>query len=111
MDNLNIRQDNANFEFTNEDIHNVETLRSITRYYNGYHPGSLEVMREIYKTQQDEDILIFLNKIWKPRITGLSLWHIYKNECNCSIQELLSKDLSPFTNEYFYEKVYSIYCP
>jgi hypothetical protein len=76
-------------EFTIEDIHTEEIVRKITRYYNGYHPGAAEVMREIYKTQQDEDILIFLNKIWKPRITGLYLWYIYKNECNCTIQELL----------------------
>lgn len=99
MNELNIHLDTS-FEFTIEDIDNISIFSIITKG----NPGSTSVMLEIYKTQQDEDILTFLNKIWKQQIIGARLWYIYKNECNRTIQELLSKDLSPFTNEYFYEK-------
>lgn len=99
MDELNIHLDTS-FEFKIEDINNIETFRSITKG----NPGSVSVMLEIYKTQQGEDILTFLNKVWKQQIIGARLWYIYKNECNLSIHALLSKDLSPFTNEYFYDK-------
>ncbi len=88
------------FEFKIDNIQSLEVLSLITKG----NPGSVTVMLEIYKTQQNEDIAIFLNKIWKHKIVGARLWYIYKNECNYSITELLSKDLTLFTDDYFYEK-------
>ena len=61
-------------------------------------------MLGVYKTNDQNKILIFLNKIWKQKILGSRLWFIYKNECNKNVDELLSKDLTPFTNDYFYHK-------
>jgi hypothetical protein len=102
MDELNIflRAEDDNFEFKITDIGKIETLSIITKG----NPGAVSVMLEIYKTYQEEDILLFLNKIWKQQIIGSRLWYIYKNECNRNINELLSKDLIPFTKEYFLEK-------
>lgn len=94
-------QSDSNFQFKIEDIQNVEVFSIITEG----NPGSVTVMLEIYKTQQDADILTFINKIWKQKITGARLWYIYKNECNRNMEELLSKDLTPFDNDYFYEKL------
>ena len=102
MDELNIflRIENDNFEFNLTDINRIETLSIITKG----NPGSVSVMLEIYKTYQEDEICVFLNKIWKKQIIGCRLWYIYKNECNRNISELLSKDLTPFSKEYFYEK-------
>jgi hypothetical protein len=88
------------FVFKTEDIQNFHLLKIITEG----NPGSLKVMLQIYKTQEYEDILVFVNKIWKQKIIGARLWYIYKNECNLNIDELLSKDLTIFTDDYFYEK-------
>lgn len=102
MDELSIysRIEKVDFIFKTEDIKNNNVLKIIT---NG-NPGSVTIMLQIYKTQQDDDILVFINKIWKQKIIGTRLWYIYKNECNLDIDELLSKDLTPFTDDYFYEK-------
>ncbi len=102
MDELNIysRIENDDFEFKIIDISKIETLGILT----GGNPGSVSVMLEIYKTYQEEEICVFINKIWKQQIIGARLWYIYKNECNRNIEELLSKDLTQFDNHYFYEK-------
>ena len=102
MDELSIysRIENDDFAFNIEDIQKIQSFSIITKG----NPGSVAIMLDIYKTQQDEDIVIFLNKIWKQKIIGPRLWYIYKNEFNQNIQELLSKDLTQFTNDYFYEK-------
>ena len=102
MDELNIflRAEDENFQFKITDIGKIETLSIITKG----NPGAVSIMLEIYKIYQEEDILLFLNKIWKQQIIGARLWYIYKNECNHSVLELLSKDLTPFTKSYFYEK-------
>jgi len=102
MDELSIhlRIEQDDFAFTIEDIQNIQTFTIIT---NG-NPGAVSIMLDIYKTYQDEDIVIFLNKIWKQQITGTRLWYIYKNEFNKNIEDLLSNDLTRFTNDYFYEK-------
>jgi hypothetical protein len=92
--------ENNDIVFKIEDVQNIQVFKIIT----GGNPGSVTIMTEIYKTQQDEDILIFINKILKQNITGARLWYIYKNECNLNIHELLSKDLTPFTDDYFYDK-------
>jgi len=98
-DNINIYlMDELNIDFTN--IHNIEIFYIITKG----NPGALTVLMEIYKQNNDGEILAFLHNIWKHQIIGTRLWYIYKNECNLNIQDLLSKDLTPFTNEYFYEK-------
>lgn len=101
MDALSIysRIEKDDFAFKLEDIQTLQVLKIIT----SGNPGSVTVMLEIYKTQQDEDIVLFLNKLWKQKIIGARLWYIYKNECNQNIIELLSKDLTPFTDNYFYE--------
>jgi hypothetical protein len=102
MDELNIysRIKNDDFEFKIMDINKIDILSILT----GGNPGSVRVMLEIYKTYQEEEICVFINKIWKKQIIGTRLWYIYKNECNHNISQLLSKDLTPFTKEYFYEK-------
>lgn len=95
---LRIQKDDCVFKI--DDVENIEVLSLITEG----NPGSITVMLELYKTHQGEEVAVFLNKIWKHKITGARLWYIYKNECSHSITELLSKDLTPFTNHYFYEK-------
>lgn len=94
------RISNDNFEFKIEDVENISVLSLITEG----NPGSVSVMLELYRTRQSDEIVLFLNKIWKQKITGARLWYIYKNECNHNSSELLSKDLTSFTNDYFYEK-------
>jgi hypothetical protein len=54
------------FEFKIYDIKNIEVLSIITQG----NPGSVTVMLEIYKTQHDNDILTFINNIWKQEIIG-----------------------------------------
>jgi len=88
------------FAFKIEDIQKIEVFCIITEG----NPGAVAVMLKIYETQQDEDIVTFLNKIWKQKIIGTRLWYIYKNEVNQNVEELLSKNLTPFTNCYFYDK-------
>jgi len=88
------------FVFIIDDVKNIEVLSLITEG----NPGSVTVMLELYRTYQTDEIVSFLNKIWKHKIVGARLWYIYKNECNHSVLELLSKDLTPFTKSYFYEK-------
>ncbi len=88
------------FVFKIDDVENIEVLTLITEG----NPGSVTVMLELYRTYQSDIILEFLNKIWNHKITGARLWYIYKNECNHNISELLSKDLTYFTKEYFHEK-------
>lgn len=88
------------FAFKIDDVENIIILTLITEG----NPGSVTVMLELYKTRQSDEIVLFLNKIWKQKITGPRLWYIYKNECNRNVGELLSKDLSPFDDNYFYEK-------
>lgn len=88
------------FVFKIDDVENIIILSLITEG----NPGSVTVMLELYRTRQSDEIVLFLNKIWKQKITGSRLWYIYKNECNQNAEELLSKDLSPFDDKYFYEK-------
>jgi hypothetical protein len=102
MDELSIYSqiEKDDFMFKTENIKNIHVLKIITEG----NPGSVTVMLEIYKTQQDDDILVFINQIWKQKIIGARLWYIYKNKCNLNIDELLSKDLTPFSDDYFNEK-------
>ena len=95
---LKIQQDN--FEFEIEDIENIAIFTLITEG----NPGSVKVMLELYRTRQSDEIAVFLNKIWRKKIIGARLWYIYKNECNNDISHILTKDLTPFTDDYFYEK-------
>jgi len=103
MDEVSLysRIEKDDFVFKIDDVENILVLTLITEG----NPGSVTVMLELYKTRQGDEIAIFLNKIWKQKITGTRLWYIYKNECNNNISELLSKDLTPFTDDYFYEKI------
>lgn len=102
MNNSSIYMPNLEdkIEFTSNNIQSLQTLSLIT---NG-NPGSVTVMLELYRTHEDDEILLFLNKIWKHKILGARLWYIYKNECKYNIKHLLSKDLTLFTDDYFYEK-------
>jgi hypothetical protein len=102
MDPLNIfnRIEEDDFEFILSDIDKIETFTIITQG----NPGCVTVMLEIYKNELPNKILTFLNKIWKQQIIGARLWYIYKNEFNHNIEDLLSKDLSQFTAEYFKER-------
>ena len=102
MDPLNIfnRIEEDDFEFILSDIDKIENFTIITQG----NPGCVTVMLEIYKNELPNNILIFLNKIWKKQIIGARLWYIYKNEFNRNIENLLSKDLSQYTSEYFKER-------
>ena len=102
MDELNIysRIENDDFEFKIMDINKIDTLSILT----GGNPGSVSVMLEIYKTYQEEEICVFINKIWKKQIIGPRLWYIYKNEAKFDINNLVNLNVSKFTNDYFYEK-------
>ena len=53
---------------------------------------------------EPEFLYEFYKKLIDNKITGSRLWYIYKNECFKDIDELISKDLTPFTDSYFYEK-------
>jgi hypothetical protein len=69
-------------------------------------PGASTILSKLIKEKEKEidTLKQFFIKIYKHQIVGARLWYIYKNECNKDINELLNKDLTPFTNEYFYEK-------
>lgn len=95
--NIHLMSDLDNNFLFNEK--NIETISIITEG----NPGTISIMLEICKTQKKDDIVAFINKIWKQNIKGARLWYIYKNECNHNIVELLSKDLSKFNDDYFYE--------
>lgn len=72
-------------------------------------PGCLTVLIEIMKIMEknnntDETIKNFFINIIDKKIFGARLWYIYKNEFNKNINDLLTKNLDLFTNEYFFEK-------
>lgn len=103
MSNLNIDfapENKSKNEWKIGDINNVEMFYTITEG----NPGSTKILFEIYKLYHDEEIIMFVNKLLNKRITGARLWYIYKNECCFSIQQLISKDLTQYTDEYFYDK-------
>ncbi len=99
MDN-NVIDDNLIINDNN--INDISLLYILS---NG-NPGALTVLLQIAKEKEKEIDLMknFFIKIYQYQITGSRLWYIYKNECNKNINELLNKDLTSFTNEYFWEK-------
>lgn len=70
-------------------------------------PGATSILSQFIKQNENDidSLKHFLKKIYKSQIIGSRLWYIYKNECNKDINELINKDLTPFTNKYFYEKL------
>jgi hypothetical protein len=98
--------DNTNLNLSiDENITENNTLFYILSDGN---PGAVSILSKLIKENEKEkeiDILKqFFIKIYQHQIIGARLWYIYKNECNKDINELLNKDLTPFTNEYFYKK-------
>jgi hypothetical protein len=68
-------------------------------------PGAHSVMHNLMTSNYDHEFLTeFYKKLIDNKITGSRLWYIYKNECFYNINELVFKDLTPFTDSYFYEK-------
>ena len=68
-------------------------------------PGANTVMHQLMSAgYEPEFINEFCKKIIEYKITGSRLWYLYKNECFYDINELVSKDLTPFTDSY-YEKI------
>ena len=68
-------------------------------------PGAHTVMHQLMTSNYDHEFLTeFYKKLIDNKITGSRLWYIYKNECSYNINELIFKDLTPFTDSYFYEK-------
>ena len=68
-------------------------------------PGAHTVMYQLMTAGYEPEFLYeFYKKLIDNKITGSRLWYIYKNECFKDIDELISKDLTPFTDSYFYEK-------
>ena len=73
-------------------------------------PGAYTVMHNLMTSNYDQEFLTeFYKKLIDNKITGSRLWYIYKNECSCNINELILKDLTPFTDSYFYEKFERLY--
>ena len=99
-DSIYLHIEGKYFEFNADNYEDMEVFYLITEG----NPGAVTVLLNIYKIKQSDEIIDFLNKIWKKSIIGSRLWYIYKNECNNNVNELLSKDLSLFTNDYFYQK-------
>lgn len=85
---------------TEENIENFEIFRILSQN----NPGACSVIFELIKKIEHRELSIFFNKIIINNILGTRLWYIYKNECNMNINELIEKDLTPFTDTYFYEK-------
>jgi prolipoprotein diacylglyceryltransferase len=71
---------------------------------SGRNPGACSVLMCLFKNIESEKLNDFFIKILNKEIVGARLWYIYKNECNENINELIDKDLTPFTDFYFYEK-------
>lgn len=69
-------------------------------------PGALSVLLQITKEKEKEIDLIknFFIKIYQHKIVGARLWYIYKNEFNKNIDQLINRDLTPFTDKYFWDK-------
>jgi len=76
----------------------------IFRVLSGGNPGACNVLFELIENIDSVKLDDFFIKILNKDIVGSRLWYIYKNECNKNISELIDKDLTPFTNAYFYEK-------
>jgi hypothetical protein len=98
--NIYKRYLNPDFEIKVDELNNSDVLTILTEC----NPGANRVVLELYKIEDNTLILDFINKLFKQNITGARLWYIYKNECNQRILDLLSVDLTMFTNEYFYKK-------
>ncbi len=67
-------------------------------------PGACKVLIELMQNVETITLDEFFITIMNKEIVGARLWYIYKNECNQNVNELVDKDLTPFTNSYFYEK-------
>lgn len=91
----------------NEDItiteDNVENFKIFCFLSQG-NPGACSILMNMIKNIDHSELSIFFNKIINKAILGPRLWYIYKNECNNNINELIQIDLTPFNNNYFYEK-------
>jgi hypothetical protein len=66
--------------------------------------GAFTVLLSLHNEIETSKLIRFLKTLWNKEIIGDRLWYIYKNECNESIYKLLTKDLRPFDETYFYEK-------
>ena len=93
MDNLNISN---SFDISSELLYLIVQGN----------PGCLTVILKILNSENldSKRVMLFFDKIFEKHIFGSRLWYIYKNECNQNINELVYKDLTQFTDEYFYEK-------
>jgi len=89
MDNIS-EENNDNFE--------------LFRVLSKGNPGACSVLMELIENVDNKILDNFLYKILDKEILGSRLWYIYKNECNRNINELINKDLTLFTDDYFYEK-------
>lgn len=83
-----------------ENIDNFELFRALSKG----NPGACNVLLELMTNIDNVKLDNFFIKILDKQILGSRLWYIYKNECNRNINELIEKDLTPFTDSYFYEK-------
>jgi hypothetical protein len=94
MDKSNILEENLELD-----------IKTLTLLSKG-NPGCLTILLQILKNKNLDykTALSFFTNINEKQILGARLWYIYKNECNENINKLLSIDLTPFTDEYFYEK-------
>ena len=99
--NIYKRYLSPNFQIRMEELNNNDVLTILSEC----NPGTNRVILELYNIEDKNLILDFINKLFKQNIIGARLWYIYKNECNMSLQNLLSIDLTMFTTEYFYKNL------
>ena len=76
----------------------------IFRVLSGGNPGACNILFELIENIDSVKLDNFFVQILNKEIVGPRLWYIYKNECSKNINELIEKDLTPFTDAYFYEK-------
>jgi hypothetical protein len=67
-------------------------------------PGSITVLVNLLNNIDSPTLIQLFKELWNKQIIGSRLWYIYKNECNQDMNQLIQKDLTPFDNNYFYEK-------
>lgn len=74
----------------------------IFRVLSGGNEKVCSILLELIENIEETKLEDFFIKILEKHITGERLWYIYKNECNRNINELIQKDLTPFTDAYFH---------
>jgi hypothetical protein len=97
MNRINEEQDNFEFRVEDLDMDNSQTLFLLSEG----NPGTHKVLIALSNQFDATIIRPFYNNIWQRKLLGFRLWYLYKNVCCQNLTELLSLDLTPFTDEFF----------